>query len=156
MSVAGAQYDKFREQVVAEERAFSFTDGGQLLVYPVRTGQTVPFWSSRSRLEAIQKRLPKYRQWQITEFPLWDFWRRLDRLEREGVQVGVNWSGPQLTGYNVSVRDLRAGLRYWIDQLGKGNYSTSWLTIAEADKARLRTARCARTMMRALQLSSRR
>jgi hypothetical protein len=120
MSTSGAQYDKFREQVVTEERAFSFTDGGELLVYPIQAGETVPFWSSRSRLETIQKRLPKNRQWQITEFSLAEFWRRLDQLEREGVQVGVNWSGTQLTGHNVSVRDLRAGLKYWIDQLGEG------------------------------------
>lgn len=120
MSVSGAQYDKFREQVVTDERAFTFTDSGQLLVYPVASGDTVPFWSSRSRLEAIQKRLPRYRQWQIAELSLAEFWRRLDGLEREGVQVGVNWSGPQLTGYNVSVRDLRAGLQYWIDRQGKG------------------------------------
>jgi len=119
MSNAAAQYDKFREQAVVEERVFTFTDGGQLLVYPVARGETVPFWSSRSRLETIQKRLPKYRQWQITELPFGEFWRRLDKLERERVQVGVNWSGEHLTGYNLSVADLRAGLEYWIDRLGK-------------------------------------
>jgi hypothetical protein len=119
MSISGAQYDKFREQIVTDERVFSFTDDGELLVYPIKSGETVPFWSSRSRLETIQKRLPKYRRWQITEFSLAEFWRRLDNLERESVQVGVNWSGAQLTGYNVSVRDLRAGLEYWIDRLNK-------------------------------------
>jgi len=119
MSTAAAQYDKFREQVVAEERVFTFTDAGELLVYPVRTGETVPFWSSRTRLEAIQRKLPKYRQWQIAEMSFGEFWRRLDQLERERVQVGTNWSGEQLTGYNVEVADLRAGLRYWLDRLGK-------------------------------------
>ena len=34
--------------------------------------------------------------------------------------------------------------------------AAGWLTIAEADNAPLRTARCARIVMRALQLSSRR
>lgn len=119
MSISGAQYDKFREQVVADERAFSFTDAGELLVYPIATGETVPFWSSRSRLETIQTQFPKYRQWTITEFSLGEFWRRLCQLEREGIQVGVNWSGKQLTGYNVRVPDLRAGLEYWVDRLGK-------------------------------------
>jgi hypothetical protein len=61
MSVSSAQYDKFREQVVTEERAFTFTDGGRLLVYPVRSGETVPSWSNRSRLETVQERVPKYR-----------------------------------------------------------------------------------------------
>jgi hypothetical protein len=119
MSASAAQYDKFREQVVRDERAFTFTDNGQLLVYPVDLGETIPFWSSRSRLEAIQKILPNYRTWQITELSFGEFWRRLDHLERDGVQVGVNWSGQRLTGYNVSVADLRAGLRYWLDKLEK-------------------------------------
>lgn len=121
MTISSAQYDKFREQCVADERVFTFTDGGELLVYPVETGETVPFWSSRSRLEAIQRRLKKYQKWQITEFHFVEFWSRLDQLEREGIQIGVNWSGPKLVGYNVSVPDLRAGLLYWIGRLGKGN-----------------------------------
>jgi hypothetical protein len=121
MSISAAQYDTFREQVVAEERAFTFTDRGELLVYPARSGETVPFWSSRARLEQIQQRHSKYRQWEITELPFADFWRRLDQLEREQVQVGINWSGAQLTGYNVPAAELREGLRYWIDRLAKGH-----------------------------------
>ena len=119
-SLAASQYE-FREQAVTEERVFTFTDGGELLVYPIPSGETVPFWSSRSRLETIQRRLPKYRQWQITEMSFADFWKRLDELERERVQVGVNWSGERLVGYNVAVSDLREGLRYWIDRLGKSH-----------------------------------
>jgi hypothetical protein len=119
MSTAAVQYDKFGEEAVAEERVFTFTDAGELLVYQVHSGETVPFWSSRSRLEGIQRRLPRYRDWQITEIPFAEFWRRLDQLERERVHVGVNWSGEKLTGYNVAVEDLREGLRYWIDRLGK-------------------------------------
>jgi hypothetical protein len=119
MSIAAVHYDKFREQVVAEGRAFTFTDAGELLVYPVRGGETVPFWSSRTRLEAIQRRLPKYRQWAITELSFAKFWACLAKLEREGIQVGVNWSGAQLTGYNVPVVQLRKGLSYWLDRLEK-------------------------------------
>lgn len=119
MSTAAAQYEKFRKQAIADERVFTFTDGGELLVYPVENGETVPFWSSRSRLETLQKRLPKYRKWQITELTIGEFWGRLDQLESEGIQVGVNWSGERLTGYNITVADLRVGLNYWIDRLAK-------------------------------------
>ena len=125
MSTSAAQYDKFREQVVREGRAFTFTDGGHLLVYPVSSGETVPFWSSRSRLESIQQRLPKYRRFEITELSLEEFWRRLEGLERDGIQVGVNWSGKQLTGYNVRAADLRAGLQYWLDRLQAGSDGAS-------------------------------
>jgi hypothetical protein len=119
MSVSAAHADKFKEQVVTEERAFTVRDDGQLLVYRVGDGETVPFWSSRSRVETIQKRFPKYRRWQISELSLADFWRCLDNLERDGINVGVNWSGQQLTGYDVPVAELRAGLGYWLDKLDK-------------------------------------
>ena len=119
MSVAAAQYDKFKEQVVNEGRVFTFTDNGELLVYPARGGETVPFWSSRSRLETIQRRLPKYRQWQIAELSFQQFWQRLAQLERENVQVGANWSGANLTGYNVPIAQLREGLLYYIDKYSK-------------------------------------
>lgn len=100
---------------------FTFTDEGELLVYPVSSGDVVPFWSSRTRLEAIQRRNRKYRQWQITELSLNAFWKGLDQLEAEGVMVGVTWSGEQLTGYTVTVADLRKGMRYWIDRLVLGD-----------------------------------
>jgi hypothetical protein len=119
MSVSAAQSDKFKEQVVTEERAFTVRDDGQLLVYRVGSGEAVPFWSSRSRVETIQKRFPKYRRWQISELSLADFWRCLHNLERDGIHVGVNWSGQQLTGFDVSVAELRAGLGYWLDKLDK-------------------------------------
>jgi hypothetical protein len=119
MSIAAAQYDKFKEQVVTEERVFTFTDAGELLVYPLPSGETVPFWSSRTRLETIQKKVPKYRRWQVTEMAFAEFWRRLDQLADERVHVGVNWSGESLTGYNVPVSELREGLLYWIGKLAK-------------------------------------
>lgn len=121
MSIAAAQYDQFQAQVADGERVFTFTDDGELLVYPVRSGETVPFWSSRSRLERIQHQFPKYRQWEITELALAEFWSRLDQLEREQLQVGINWSGKNLTGYNVSAAALRSALRHAVVRAGKGH-----------------------------------
>src|SRR5438094_2260412 len=61
MSIAAAQYDNFKEQVVNEGCVFTFTDNGEYVVFKPESGETVPFWSSRSRLETIQERFPKYR-----------------------------------------------------------------------------------------------
>ena len=65
----------------------------------------------------IQERLAKYRSYQIDELTFRDFYDFiLPRLEAEGVFVGVNWSGVRLTGYNLSVSDLKKNLNYWIAQ----------------------------------------
>src|SRR5262245_40415355 len=114
MSTAAAQADKFRQQVARERRAYTFTEGGQLLVYKTASGETVPFWSSRSRLTTIQKRLPRYQAYTISELSLEAFQSRLDQLERDGIKVGLNWSGAGLTGYNLPVADVRASIAYYL------------------------------------------
>src|SRR6516165_486887 len=92
MSIAAPQYDKFKRQVVEDGKVFTFTSGGEFLVFKVRDHEVVPFWSSRSRLTTIQKAFPKYQPYDITEMKLDEFVRWLPDLEDEGICVGTNWS----------------------------------------------------------------
>ena len=85
-------------------------------VYPVDGREVIPFWSSRRRIEAIQKSFPKYQGYEITEMSLADFLQWLPRLTEEGIHIGTNWSGKRLVGYDVSVQDLLAGLEFWINR----------------------------------------
>lgn len=112
MSVAALQYDRFCGELVETRRAYTFTNDGELLVFPVRGKEVVPFWSSRSRLERIVKAHAKYEKFQISEYSWEEFLSWLSQLESEGIAVGANWSGPRLTGYDVSVADLRAALKH--------------------------------------------
>jgi hypothetical protein len=112
MSVAAAQYAKFREQVAADGKVYTFTEDGEYLVYPVHGREVIPFWSSRSRLEKIQERVPKYQRYDFREMPLPEFLRWLPELGEQNIHIGVNWSGERLTGYDVSVKDLLAALEY--------------------------------------------
>ena len=120
MSIAAAQASKFYEQAVLEGRVFTFTNAEEYLVFLIRDQDVVPFWSSRSRLESIRKIHPKYTNYSITEVPLSEFLQEtLPLLESEGIHIGVNWSGKGLTGYDVSVHDLRRNLGYWIEKQEK-------------------------------------
>ena len=61
-----------------------------------------PFWSSRPRVERIIETVPAYSGFEPEEIPLADFMDEwLPDLERDGVLIGVNWSGPTATGYDV-------------------------------------------------------
>ena len=121
MSNAAAQAARFYEQVVKDDRVFTVDDGKGFLVFPVRDTEVVPFWSSRSRLLKIHEAHPKYAKWKISEESLPEFLEKtLPLLEKEGIRVGVNWSGERLTGYDLSVHDLRSNLQYWIDKKLKG------------------------------------
>lgn len=112
MSISAAQYAKFNSEVAETGKAYTFTAKDELLIYPVRGQDVVPFWSSRSRLEKIQSVHPKYQRYEIAEYSLPEFKSWLIQLEEENIHVGVNWSGERLTGYNVAVPELRAALEH--------------------------------------------
>jgi hypothetical protein len=115
VSVAAAQAQKFYEQVAAERRVYTFLDQGSFLVFPIRGTEVVPFWSSPSRLQRVQELHAKYRSYTIDEMPLTEFLEKtLPQLEAELISIGLNWSGKRLTGYDLTVADLRRNLDYWL------------------------------------------
>jgi hypothetical protein len=116
MSVAAAQYDKFKRQVASEKVVWTFTEAGDYLVFPVREGEAVPFWSSQSRLQLVCKHHSKYSRYQQVSLSLTEFLALLERLRGGNISVGVNWSGERLIGYDVSVESLLTGLRHYIDR----------------------------------------
>jgi hypothetical protein len=119
VSIAAAQYDRFKEQCARESHVFTFTDGDEYLVFKIGGHEVVPFWSSRSRLTRIRKGHPKYQKYLLKEMPLEEFFNWLPTLQKEGVRIGTNWSGRRLVGYDVEAKDLLSGLKYWMDKTKK-------------------------------------
>jgi hypothetical protein len=80
-------------------------DGGGFPAPKTRTGQRAqPFWSSRSRAEKIISTVPAYRGSDLVEITWEEFCRSwVSKLTKAGVLVGVNWSGPGATGYDLDV-----------------------------------------------------
>ena len=112
MTVAGLSYAKFCSEAPRRGCVYTFTNEGELLVYPVAGQEVVPFWSSRTRLEKIAVSFPKYQRFDITEYSWTQFEEWLNQLNEDGILVGVNWAGTKLTGYNVKVADLRMALAH--------------------------------------------
>ena len=117
MTTSSAQASKFYEQVVKDGRVFTFLAEGSFLVFPMRDGEAVPFWSSATRLARIRSQHPKYRQYEIDEIPLSKFLDAVvPQLAAEDIRIGVNWSGKRLVGYDISADDLQANIQYWVDK----------------------------------------
>ena len=116
MSIAALQYDKFKEQAVREGHVFTFTAKGEYPVFKIAGSEAIPFWSSRSRLEKIQRGYPKYKRYEIKEMSLSAFLEWIPELDKGEVRIGANWSGKTLKGYDVECKDLLRGLQYWIDR----------------------------------------
>lgn len=62
----------------------------------------MPFWSSRSRAERIIASVEAYAGFEVVEIS-WQVFQRdwAPGLTRDGLLVGVNWSGPRATGYDL-------------------------------------------------------
>lgn len=120
MSQAASQASIFFEQVARERRVYVFLDGDSHIALPMRDGTVMPFWSSRPRMVRIQKRQAKYRPFAIDELGLDAFLDGLlPRLEADEVRVGVNWSGPRLTGYDYTPEEVRRNLSHWIEKASR-------------------------------------
>lgn len=70
-----------------------------------------PFWSSKSRIERIQKFAPAYAAFEPVEIS-WQRFRDelLPGLEKDGLLVGVNWSGKNVTGYDLDPAWVREAI----------------------------------------------
>ena len=74
--------------------------------------RAMPFWSLRSRAERVVSAVPAYADFEVVEVSLDDFRTRwLPGLERDGLRVGLNWSGSRATGYDLEPSDVREALR---------------------------------------------
>lgn len=62
-----------------------------------------PFWSSRARVERIIATVAAYRGFTPIEIKLDVFLERwVPGLTRDGILVGVNWTGDRATGYDIA------------------------------------------------------
>lgn len=112
MSVAAAQADAFYREFLADDVVFTVKDDGG---YPQPfngSGQRAqPFWSKRSRAQRIVDTVPDYAVFEVVEID-GDRWREhwLKILERDGVLVGLNWSGRGATGYDLTPSEVLRNL----------------------------------------------
>jgi hypothetical protein len=67
----------------------------------------MPFWSKKSRAVGIVDHVGAYSGFDVVMVPLpeWrDRW--LPGLQRDGLRVGLNWSGARATGYDLEPADV--------------------------------------------------
>lgn len=112
MSVSAAQAAAFYEEVLEHGQVWAVRDAGGFPAPLNGDGQrSMPFWSSRSRAEKVIANVPAYRDFEATAIPL-EEWRTLwfDNLERDGILVGLNWSGARAAGFDFQPAEVRTRL----------------------------------------------
>lgn len=111
MSVTGINAADFYREVTSNGRVWTIRDAGGFPAPQGDGGRAMPFWSSRGRVERVIARVPAYRAFDPFEIDLAAFIGRwLPGLERDGLKVGVNWSGDRAMGYDVEPNTVLAAL----------------------------------------------
>jgi hypothetical protein len=112
VSQSASQANAFFLDVEREREVWTVRDDGG---YPAPMNpegiRAQPFWSSESRVLRIIKNVPAYVGMRAESISL-DVWRNewLPRFEADGIQVGINWSGPRAVGYDFTVPEVLARL----------------------------------------------
>lgn len=111
VSVSAAQADAFYREVVMHCRVWGVRDADGFPAPQTPEGRAMPFWSLRSRAEVIVAKVPAYAGFEVVELPL-NEWRDrwLPGLQRDGVRVGLNWSGARATGFDLAAADVERNL----------------------------------------------
>lgn len=112
MSISAAQASRFYQEVILHQQVWGIRDSGGFPAPRNGDGErSMPFWSLRSRAEKVISSIPAYRAFEVEEIPL-SVWRTrwIDGLDRDGILVGLNWSGVRATGYDVQPLEVRARL----------------------------------------------
>jgi hypothetical protein len=117
--MSAAQSHAFYREVAQTRRVWTVRDeGGYPAPVNSRGVRAQPIWSSRARAERIIKSVRSYRGFTPQELS-WEEFRDkwLPELERDGFEVGVNWSGPDASGYDEPPARVREAVEWHIEHL---------------------------------------
>jgi hypothetical protein len=111
VSVSAIHADAFYRDVVSGRLVWTLRDDNGYPAAQGDGGRAMPFWSSLSRVEKVIANVAEYRSFFPAEIELSAFLERwLPGLERDGLKVGLNWSGDRAVGYDVEPGEVASHL----------------------------------------------
>jgi hypothetical protein len=112
VSTSAAQAAAFFREAASGDEVFGIRDA-QGFPAPENGsgGRAMPFWSKRSRAAKICASVPAYSGFEVVAVPLVEWRERwLPGLDRDGLHVGLNWSGARATGFDLTPAEVLARL----------------------------------------------
>ena len=102
MSVSAAQAEAFYQEVLRLGQVWAIRDEAGFPAPMTPEGRAMPFWSARSRAIKVIENVDAYEGFEPVGLTL-DEWRRrwLPGLAKDGIRVGLNWSGARAVGYDL-------------------------------------------------------
>jgi hypothetical protein len=111
-TTSAAQADAFYNEVLDGGEVWTLKDAGG---YPEPRGtdaaRAMPFWSRRSRVQNVIDNVAAFQGFEPSSVSLADWRARwLPGLAKDGLLVGMNWSGDAATGYDLPSEDVERNL----------------------------------------------
>jgi hypothetical protein len=102
------QAKTFYKQVAASRVVWTIRDDAGIPVpQSDEDHRVMPFWSSRALAELIVKNVPDYHGFYPIEIAWQDFMDKwLPGLIKDGLLAGINWSGSDASGFDISPAEL--------------------------------------------------
>ena len=119
MSQSSAQASAFYQEIASAGSVWSIRDKDGIPA-PIGDGgkRSMPFWSLSSRAEKVINTVPAYKGFTVFEIELAVFTERwLSGLQKDGLQVGVNWSGSKAVGYDLPPQDVKLSLEHHLSNV---------------------------------------
>jgi hypothetical protein len=112
MSISSAHAASFFDEIIREGQVWTIRDSeGIPAPYGSDGKRAMPFWSLASRAETVINSVSAYAEFTTVAIPLIEWRSRwIEGLERDGLLVGLNWSGARATGFDVEPRAALAAL----------------------------------------------
>jgi hypothetical protein len=117
MSIAAAHAHEFYKQVAKNKKVWTIRDEGGFPAPKNSEGIRVqPFWSSLSLVEKVIKNVPAYNGFEPYEID-WKSFRDkwLPGLKKDGLLIGVNWSGEKAMGYDLDSDSVKKAIEIQIE-----------------------------------------
>ena len=109
MSISSAQASAFYKEVAESGVVWGIKDsGGFPAPHGTEDKRAMPFWSSRSRAQAVIENVSAYEGFEPVAIPWTEFCERwVPGLSKDGLLAGINWSGKRATGFDIHPSELQ-------------------------------------------------
>ncbi|WP_445370105.1 DUF2750 domain-containing protein (plasmid) [Methylomonas sp. HW2-6] len=118
MSIAAPNAASFYREVAAARVVWAIRDSAGFPA-PINGDKkrAMPFWSSKSRALQIITNVEAYRDFRPEPIAWETFNQRwIPGLMKDGMLAGLNWSGPNATGYDVEPTDIERNVLALLNQ----------------------------------------
>lgn len=118
MTQSSSQAAEFYKVVAEKGKVWTVKDHAGFPAPKNFEGQrSMPFWSEREKVEKIIQNVPAYNTFEPYEMELDEFFSKwIPGMVKDGLHVGVNWSGENATGYDVEPSEVKKHIESFLQR----------------------------------------